>query len=124
MPPTTWRRASRQRTATWPPDRAPSATCFARQRVRAITLSDDDRRLIAAMLHSSDDAAADTLWTRYGGADHQANNNDFPAYGMTGLRPPRGYSTGCPYWGFQKATLDDLDRLINYNRPAARTLDR
>jgi hypothetical protein len=35
--------------------------------------------------------AADTLWSRYGGTDHQAYN-----------------------WGFQKATPDDLDRLINY----------
>ena len=66
------------------------------------------------MLHSSDDDAADTLWSRYGGADHQAYNNDFPAYGMTGLRPQRGFSATFPYWGFQKATPDDLDRLINY----------
>jgi hypothetical protein len=79
-----------------------------------ITLTDDDNRLIAAMLHSSDDDAADTLWTRYGGADHQAYNNDFPAYGLTGIRPQRGYSNIFPYWGFQKATPDDLDRLMSY----------
>jgi len=85
-----------------------------RQREGSITLTDADNRLIAAMLHSSDDDAADTLWSRYGGADHQAYNNDFPAYGMTGLRPQRGYSSIFPYWGFQKATPDDLDRLINY----------
>jgi len=77
-------------------------------------LTDADNRLIAAMLHSSDDDAADTLWSRYGGADHQAYNNDFPAFGMTGLRPQRGYSATFPYWGFQKATPDDLDRLITY----------
>jgi len=85
-----------------------------RQRAGALTLTDADNRLIAAMLHSSDDDAADTLWSRYGGADHQAYNNDFPAYGMTGLRPQRGYTDIYPYWGFQKATPDDLDRLINY----------
>ena len=85
-----------------------------RQRAGSLTLTDDDNRLIAAMLHSSDDDAADTLWSRYGGADHQAYNNDFPAYGMTDLRPQRGYSTTFPYWGFQKTTPDDLDRLINY----------
>jgi hypothetical protein len=85
-----------------------------RQRAGAITLTDSDNRLIAAMLHSSDDDAADTLWARYSGADHQAFNNDFPSYGMTGLRPQRGYSNTYPYWGFQKATPDDLDRLINY----------
>ena len=85
-----------------------------RQRAGSITLTDADNRLIAAMLHSSDDDAADTLWSRYGGTDHQAYNNDFPAYGMTGLRPQRGYSNTFPYWGFQKASPDDLDRLINY----------
>jgi hypothetical protein len=85
-----------------------------RQRAGAITLTDADNRLIAAMLHSSDDDAADALWSRYGGSDHQAYNNDFPAYGMTGLRPQRGYSATFPYWGFQKATPDDLDRLMNY----------
>jgi hypothetical protein len=41
-----------------------------RQRAGSITLTDADNRVIAAMLHSSDDDAADTLWTRYG-ADHQ-----------------------------------------------------
>ncbi|MEN3318537.1 MAG: hypothetical protein V7643_1938 [Mycobacterium sp.] len=85
-----------------------------RQRAGSIVLTNDDNRLITAMLHSSDDDAADTLWSRYGGTDHQAYDNDFPAYGMTGLRPQRGYSITFPYWGFQKATPDDLDRLINY----------
>jgi hypothetical protein len=85
-----------------------------RQRAGSITLTDADNRLIAAMLHSSDDDAADALWSRYGGADHRAYNSDFPAYGMTSLQPQRGYSNTFPYWGFQKATPDDLDRLINY----------
>jgi hypothetical protein len=66
-----------------------------RQRSGTITLTGADNRLIAAMLHSSDDDAADTLWSRYGGAD-QAFNNDFPAYGMTGLRPQRGFSATFP----------------------------
>jgi hypothetical protein len=87
---------------------------LSRQRGGSITLTDADNRLIAAMLHSSDDDAADTLWSRYGGPDHQAYNNDFPAYGMTDLRPQRGFTNIFPYWGFQKATPDDLDRLINY----------
>jgi hypothetical protein len=54
---------------------------LSRQRSGTITLTGADNRLIAAMLHSSDDDAADTLWSRYGGADHGAFNNDFPAYG-------------------------------------------
>jgi hypothetical protein len=85
-----------------------------RQRAGTMSLSADDRRLIAAMLHSSDDDAADTLWSRYGGADHQAFNTAFPRYGMTGLQPQRGFTDIYPYWGFQKSTADDLDRLINY----------
>jgi hypothetical protein len=87
---------------------------LSRQRAGSVTLTDADNRLIAAMLHSSDDDAADTLWSRYGGVDHQAYNNDFPVFGMTGLRPQRGFGAIFPYWGFQTATPDDLDRLINY----------
>jgi hypothetical protein len=89
-----------------------------------ISLTDDDRRLMSAMLHSSDDDAADTLWARYSGPDHMAFNRDFPAYGMTDLQPQRGFSDTYPYWGFQKSTADDLDRLINYTLtrlPAAQT---
>jgi hypothetical protein len=85
-----------------------------RQRAGTLSLSADDRRLIAAMLHSSDDDAADTLWSRYGGADHQTFNTAFPRYGMTDLQPQRGFTDIYPYWGFQKSTANDLDRLINY----------
>jgi hypothetical protein len=85
-----------------------------RQRAGTVALSADDRRLIAAMLHSSDDDAADALWSRYGGADHQAFNAAFPRYGMTDLAPQRGFTDVYPYWGFQKSTANDLDRLINY----------
>nr|WP_231514709.1 serine hydrolase [Mycobacterium sp. URHB0044] len=85
-----------------------------RQRAGTVSLSADDRSLMAAMLHSSDDDAADALWARYGGRDHQAFNADFPRYGMTDLTPQRGFSNIFPYWGFQKSTANDLDRLINY----------
>jgi hypothetical protein len=87
---------------------------FLRDRAGTIHLTLDDRRLIQAMLHSSDDDAADSLWFAYAGADHQAFNRDFPRYGMTSLRPQRGFSAYYPYWGFQKCTTDDLDRLVNY----------
>ncbi|HEV7907737.1 MAG TPA: tat pathway signal sequence, partial [Pseudonocardiaceae bacterium] len=78
------------------------------------SLSDHDRSLIQAMLHSSDDGAADELWYRYAGEDHMAFNDDFPRYGLTSLQPQKGFSKFYPYWGFQKCTADDLDRLINY----------
>jgi hypothetical protein len=79
-----------------------------------LNLTPADQNLIAAMLHSSDDDAADTLWSRYGGPDHTAFNAAFPRYGMTDLTPQRGFSSIYPYWGFQKTTANDLDRLINY----------
>lgn len=85
-----------------------------RARQGDITLSRDDHELMAAMLHSSDDDAADTLWARYSGPDNQSFNTDFPRFGMTSLAPQRGFSSVYPYWGFQKSTPDDLDRLINY----------
>lgn len=87
---------------------------FTRDRAGEITLTDDDRALIKAMLHSSDDDAADTLWHRYSGGDHKAFNNNFPAYGMTSLVPQEGFTEYFPYWGFQKCTPEDLDRLIHY----------
>ena len=87
---------------------------LARTYAGQIALTGSDRSLINAMLHSSDNDAADTLWTRYGGPDHQAFNRNFPRYGLTDLAPVRGFSDVYPYWGFQKTTADDLDRLINY----------
>ncbi|WP_434449825.1 tat pathway signal sequence [Lentzea sp. E54] len=82
-----------------------------RHRAGKIRLSNDDRRLMTAMLHSSDDDAADTLWQRYGPTTFNAA---FGKYGMTELVPQRGYASSFPYWGFEKCTANDLDRLINY----------
>lgn len=96
---------------------------LARQRAGTVALTPADRSLIASMLNSSDDDAADTLWARYGGADHQAFNADFPRYGMTDLQPQRGFSATYPYWGFQKSTANDLDRLINYTLTTANPAD-
>jgi hypothetical protein len=87
---------------------------FRRDRAGLIHLTDADRELIRRMLHSSDDNAADSLWFKYAGADHLTFNNDFAEYGMTSLSPKRGYTHYFPYWGFQKCTPDDLDRLVDY----------
>ncbi|MFC4858434.1 tat pathway signal sequence [Actinophytocola glycyrrhizae] len=87
---------------------------FTRDRAGEITLTADDRALIEAMLNSSDNDAADALWYRYAGADHMSFNENFPAYGMTSLVPQKGYTEFYPYWGFQKCTPEDLDRLIHH----------
>ena len=85
-----------------------------RERAGALTLSAADRQLMIAMLRDSDNDAADTLWSRYGGPDHRAFNADFPRYGMTSLQPQPGFGDIFPYWGFQKSTANDLDRLMNH----------
>ncbi|MGB3485520.1 MAG: tat pathway signal sequence [Mycobacterium sp.] len=79
-----------------------------------INLTPADRQLMVDMMRSSDNDAADQLWERFGGPDHMAFNRNFPSYGMTGVRPQPGFGDVYPYWGFQKATADDLDRLMNY----------
>lgn len=89
------------------------ADLLTRERAGMIRLSDADRRLMAAMLQRSDNAAADTLWARYGGTA-QVFNVNFPRYGMPNVRPQPGFGDVFPYWGFQKATADDFDGLMNY----------
>ena len=85
-----------------------------RGRAGQISLIQADNQLMADMMHSSDNEAADTLWERYGGPDNMAFNRNFPIYGLTSLKAQQGFSPTYPYWGFQKATSDDLDRLMNY----------
>jgi hypothetical protein len=75
----------------------------------AVTLTAGDRDLMHRMLHSSDDAAAHALWTRYGGEAEFARR--FPAYGLTDMR----FSDRHPHhWGWILTTANDLDRLIGY----------
>jgi len=91
------------------------ADLLTREQTGAIRLSDVDRRLMVAMVRNSDNAAADTLWSRYGGpGPAQVFNTDFPRYGMPNVRPQPGFGDVFPYWGFQKATADDFDGLMNY----------
>jgi hypothetical protein len=87
---------------------------FARQSAGLLRLTDNDIALIGKMLHTSDNDAADALWSRYGGPDHTIFNNDFPHFGMTRVQPQRGFGDMFPYWGFQKSTTDDLDQMVNY----------
>ncbi|WP_372503689.1 serine hydrolase [[Mycobacterium] manitobense] len=89
------------------------ADLLTRERAGSLRLGEEDRRLMVAMLRSSDNAAADALWARYGGTDNAFNQN-FPRYGMPNVRPQPGFGDVFPYWGFQKATADDLDGLMNF----------
>jgi hypothetical protein len=79
-----------------------------RDRAGTISLTAADRALIRAMLHSSEDDAADVLWSRYG-RDGYATR--FPRYGLTSITFVPGFQR---YWGYMKCTPDDLDRLVNY----------
>lgn len=47
------------------------ADLLTRERLGAVRLSADDRAMMVAMLRDSDNTAADTLWSRYGGTGHR-----------------------------------------------------
>ncbi|MGQ4598516.1 tat pathway signal sequence [Nocardia sp. R6R-6] len=85
-----------------------------RARLGAITLSAEDRGLLEGMLATSNDGAADFLWTKYGGIDRMAFNNAFRANGMTSLVPQPTNTALFPDWSFQKCTAADLDRLMDH----------
>jgi hypothetical protein len=87
---------------------------YTRSYAGRLVLGSQDRQNIAAMLHSSDDDAADALWYKFSGSDHLSFNNDFPEYGLTSLVPRSGFTGYYPYWGFQQCTPNDLDRLMQY----------
>ena len=89
------------------------ADLLTRNRAGQIALTAADRQLMVAMLRSSDNDAADTLWSRYGGPE-RVFNADFPRYGMGTVVPQPGFGDVFPYWGFRKASADDFDGLMNY----------
>jgi hypothetical protein len=82
------------------------ASLLLRNESGAISLSASDRDLMHRMLNVSDDAAADALWKRYGGASFA---RDLGRFGMTSST----FRDAQPYWGWMKTTAADLDRLIN-----------
>lgn len=87
---------------------AMSVDLLVRDRAGKITLTATDRANIRAMLHVSDDNAADAIWRAHGRAEFA---DRFPAYGVTGAQFVTGFSR---YWGFMKCTPGDLDRLMTY----------
>ena len=48
------------------------------------------------------------------GGTAQVFNANFRRYGMPNVPPQNGFGDLFPYWGFQKATADDFDGLMNY----------
>lgn len=123
-------------TAVWTASTIKLAMTIALERwndAGTIRLSTSNRNDIAAMLHSSDDDAADRLWYEYadtgltpGAAPHTAYNAVFASFGMTHLQPQSGFSKYQPYWGFQECTPADLDALDQYlltEVPAAERAD-
>lgn len=72
----------------------------------SVMLSAEDRRLMFQMVVSSDDNAADRLWSRYNGA---AAADRYSNYGMVKLSFPR-----VRHWGSAKSTAEDHDRLMRY----------
>lgn len=89
------------------------ADLLSREHAGTLRLTAADRDQMAAMLRSSDNDAADSLWSRYGGTTNVFNTN-FVRYGMKSVQPQPGFGDVYPYWGFQKGTADDFDALMNY----------
>lgn len=89
------------------------ADLLTREQTGTLRLTGSDRDRMVAMLRSSDNNAADALWSRYGGPTGVFNAN-FPRYGMPGIQPVPGFGNVYPYWGFQKGTANDFDGLMNY----------
>jgi hypothetical protein len=79
-------------------------------RAGQLTLDSAARVQIAAMLHISDNTAADHLWNRYANATSLMSRWR-TRYGMA----TAGYVSGFPSrWGFVKLTSLDLDHLVAY----------
>ncbi|MBO0854573.1 MAG: serine hydrolase [Nocardia sp.] len=84
------------------------ASLLLRDSSGAIKLTGGDRDLMHRMLNVSDDNAADQLWKKYNGGGQFGR--DFATFGMTHttFRTPQA-----PYWGWERTTAADLDRLMN-----------
>ena len=80
-----------------------------RSRAGEITLDATARQQIADILDFSSDAAATTLWNRYG-KDAQVPRFQ-QVYGMTGLTFVAGFPR---IWGHMKCTAEDLMHLMSY----------
>lgn len=91
------------------PKLALATSLLERDRSGELTLDATARRQLAAMLAVSDDAAADALWDRYGGAALLSRFRD--RYGMTGATFVAGFPQR---WGFVKVSTRDLRRLMAY----------
>ncbi|WP_067994634.1 serine hydrolase [Nocardia pseudobrasiliensis] len=91
------------------PKLAMAVDLLLREDAGAVRLSDEDRALVHAMLHSSDNDAADALWNRFGGAAEFGAR--FPSYGMTDMRFSDEHEHT---WGWILTTADDFDRLVNH----------
>lgn len=90
-----------------------------RARAGQITLDATAWSEIAAMLHVSDDNAADALWDRYSGVTQMSRFQN--VYGMT----TASFVPGFPQrWGFIKETSTDLAHLVSYILTRLDTTDR
>ena len=85
-----------------------------RARTGQIALTPADRAAIRAMLVSSDNAAADRLWARFGRA---AIGRRFGTYGLLS-------ATGTADWATVRCTPEDLERLVTYVLESTHPADR
>ncbi|WP_156935277.1 hypothetical protein [Pseudonocardia spinosispora] len=88
-----------------------AADLLAERGAGRIVLAEQDQHDMDAMLNSSDEAATDRLWRKFGGEPMLARFRD--RFGMPGLHFVPGFSRSA-YWGFVKCTVDDLAALTAY----------
>lgn len=92
-----------------------------RQGFHGAVLDANATKQIAAMLATSDDRAADSLWDRYAASDPNGWLSRFHAFGMTTAT----YVNGFPKrWGFIKCSAQDLVGLMDYVLTKASADDR
>ena len=92
-----------------------------RQGFHGAVLDANANKQIAAMLATSDDHAADSLWDRYAASDPNAWLSQFHAFGMTTATYVNGFQKR---WGFVKCSATDLVGLMDYILTKASAGDR
>ena len=88
------------------------ADLLTRERAGALRLGDADRGSWSRCCDIRQRGSRH-VWSRYGGTA-PAFNAELPALRHAEVRPQPGFGDVFPYWGFQKATADDFDGLMNY----------
>jgi hypothetical protein len=90
---------------------AMAVTLLMQDQAGVIHLSGEDWSVMHVMLHVSSDAAADTLWSRFGARFYTSY---FPRIGLASAQYVPAPGIAPPYWGEMLCSAADLSRVIGY----------